>query len=356
MDNSLTNALMTVEKAQNIIRGHGGFVVCIEGGDGCGKKTQAQKIVEELNTSKFNPKYTQLGFSHEYKQADDGEKTKTIYLHRPEAMYVEFPRYDKESSYFIRKYLKGDYIKSALSFEKVCDFYALDRYDAWVGDNLREEYLLGAPLVFDRYCYSNIVYQSAKKLLKNYPDIYTNFKCDNITTAMKEDIYSIADYVVKTEINSNACFPVPNVVIYLVFNFDPNREELINERAKNDPSRKLDINEENDALMWLVNDFGAKILKIAAAHIRSMPNGKFPDIIEIPCDVLVGGPGEENSTDGYETRGIEDIHNHIMSAISCAYGKWDAELTSKLIQESWTTTAHKFNNAMTDWTKVAVIE
>lgn len=356
MDNSLTNALMTVEKAQNIIRGYGGFVVCIEGGDGCGKKTQAQKVVEELNTSKFNPKYTQLGFSYELKQAVDGEKTKTVYLHRPEAMYVEFPRYDKESSYFIRKYLKGDYIKSALSFEKVCDFYALDRYDAWVGDNLREEYLLGAPLVFDRYCYSNIVYQSAKKLLENYPDIYTNFKCDNITTAMKEDIYSIADYVVKTEINRNACFPVPNIVIYLVFNDDTNREELINERAKNDSSRKLDINEENGALMCLVNDFGAKILKIAATHIRSMPNGKFPDIIEIPCDVRVCGKGEETFTEWYETRSIEDIHNHIMSAVSYAYGKWDAELTSKLIKESWTTTAHKFNNAMSDWTKVTVIE
>lgn len=356
MSDSLTNALMTVEKAQSIIRKHGGFVVCIEGGDGCGKKTQAQKVVEELNTSKFRPKYTQLGFSHEFKQADDGEKTKTVYLPRREALYVEFPRYDKESSYFIRKYLKGDYVKSDLSFEKVCDFYALDRYDAWIGDNLREEYLLGAPLVFDRYCYSNIVYQSAKKLLENYPDIYTNFRCDNITTAMIEDIYSIADYVVKTEINSNACFPVPNVVIYLVFNEDINREKLINERAKNDPSRKLDINEEDDTLMWLVNDYGAKILKIAAAHIRSLPNGKFPDIIEIPCDVRVGGKEEEISAEWYETRSIEDIHNHIMSAISYAYGRWDAELASKLIQESWTTTARKFYNDMSDWMKSTIIE
>ena len=44
MDNSLTNALMTVEKAQNIIRGHGGFVVCIEGGDGCGKRLKHRKL------------------------------------------------------------------------------------------------------------------------------------------------------------------------------------------------------------------------------------------------------------------------------------------------------------------------
>ena len=45
-----------------------------------------------------------------------------------------------------------------------------------------------------------------------------------------------------------------------------------------------------------------------------------------------------------------------MSAISYAYGKWDAELTSKLIKESLTITADKFNNAMSDWTKVTVIE
>lgn len=347
---------MTVEKAQNIIRQYGGFVVCIEGGDGCGKKTQAQKVVEELNTSKFNPKYTQLGFSHEFKHADDGEKNKTVYLTRPEALYVEFPRYDKESSYFIRKYLKGDYNKSNISFEKVCDFYALDRYDAWVGDNLREEYLIGAPLVFDRYCYSNIVYQSAKKLLENYPDIYENFRRDNITTAMRNDIYSIAGYVVNSEIDNNACFPVPNVIIYLVFNDDTNREKLINERAKNDPSRKLDINEENETLMWLINDFGAKILKIAAAYIRSMPNGKFPYIIEIPCDVRVGRKEEEISAECYETRSIEDIHNHIMKAVSYAYGKWDAELTSKLIRESWNTTSNKFNNAMSDYTEVTIIE
>lgn len=356
MSNSLMNALMTVEKAQSIIRKHGGFVVCIEGGDGCGKKTQAQKVVEELNTSKFYPKYTQLEFYHEYKHADDGEKVKTTYLASQEALYVEFPRYDKESSYFIRKYLKGDYVKSDLSFEKVCDFYALDRYDAWIGDNLREEYLNGAPLVFDRYCYSNIVYQSAKKLLENYPDIYNNFRCDDITPAMKEDIYSIADYVVKTEINSNACFPVPNIIIYLVFNDDTNREKLINERAKNNPNRKLDINEEDDTLMWLINDYGAKILKIAAAHIRSLPSGKFPDIIEIPCDVRAGGKEEGVSVDWYDTRSIENIHNHIMKAVSYAYGKWDAELTSKLIQESWNTTADKFNNSMTDWTEVTIIE
>ena len=356
MSNSLMNALMSTEKAQSIIRKHGGFVVCIEGGDGCGKKTQAQKVVEALNTSTFNPKYTQLEFSHKYKTADDGENVKTTYLTSPEAQYVEFPRYDKESSYFIRKYLKGDYVKSDLSFEKVCDFYALDRYDAWIGDNLREEYLNGAPLVFDRYCYSNIVYQSAKKLLGNYPDIYNNFRCDDITTAMKEDIYSIADYVVKTEINSNACFPVPNIIIYLVFNDDTNREKLINERAKNNPNRKLDINEEDDTLMWLVNDYGAKILKIAAAHIRSLPNGKFPDIIEIPCDIHGGGKEKGTCVEWYDTRSIENIHNHIMKAVSYAFGKWDAELTSKLIQESWNTTADKFNNSMTDLIEVTIIE
>lgn len=352
MSNTLMNALMTTEKAQNIIRGYGGFVVCIEGGDGCGKKTQAQKVVEELNTSKFNPKYTQLQFSHEYKSADDAEKIKTTYLTRPDAMYVEFPRYDKESSYFIRKYLRGDYVKSNLSFEKVCDFYALDRYDAWIGDNLRDEYLNGAPLIFDRYCYSNIVYQSAKKLLENYPDIYKNFRQDNLTIAMKEDIYSIADYVVDSEINSNANFPIPNIIIYLVFNDDNNREKLIKERAKNNPSRKLDINEEDNMLMWLVNDFGAKILKIAATHIRSKEGNHFPDIIEIPCDIS----STVNGLTTYKTRSIEDIHMHVMKAISYAYGKWDAGLTSKLIQESWNTTAGKFNNSMTDWTEVTIIE
>ena len=352
MSNTLMNALMTTEKAQNIIRGYGGFVVCIEGGDGCGKKTQAKKVVEELNTSKFNPKYTQLQFSHEYKSADDAEKIKTTYLTRPDAMYVEFPRYDQESSYFIRKYLRGDYVKSNLSFEKVCDFYALDRYDAWIGDNLRDEYLNGAPLIFDRYCYSNIVYQSAKKLLENYPDIYENFRQDNLTIAMKEDIYSIADYVVDSEINSNANFPIPNIIIYLVFNDDNNREKLIKERAKNNPSRKLDINEEDNMLMWLVNDFGAKILKIAATHIRSKEGNHFPDIIEIPCDIS----STVNGLTTYKTRNIEDIHMHVMKAISYAYGKWDAGLTSKLIQESWNTTAGKFNNSMTDWTEVTIIE
>lgn len=110
---------------------HQGIFIAIEGSDGSGKTTQFKLLVERLKA--------------------DGYEVET----------VKFPRYQEGSSYFIRKYLRGDYGDAeALGPYTPSLFYALDRFDQ--SGQIKGWLQEGKIVVADRYVSSNKAHQGQK--------------------------------------------------------------------------------------------------------------------------------------------------------------------------------------------------
>lgn len=108
----------------------GKFIV-LEGTDGSGKTVQFRHLVERLK--------------------EEGVPYAT----------VDFPRYDKPSSYFIKEYLNGAYGSwKEVGAKKASLFYALDRYDA--AGEIREALDKGKLVIANRYATSNMGHQGAK--------------------------------------------------------------------------------------------------------------------------------------------------------------------------------------------------
>lgn len=108
----------------------GKFIV-LEGTDGSGKTTQFKKLVTRLRRG------------------------------RHKVATVDFPQYDKESSYFVREYLNGRYGSlEEVGPYRASIFYALDRFD--VGSQIRTWLNEGRVVVSNRYVGSNMGHQGAK--------------------------------------------------------------------------------------------------------------------------------------------------------------------------------------------------
>lgn len=108
-----------------------GVFLVIEGTDGSGKGTQVELLHERLEHEGYD------------------------------VAKFDFPRYDKESSYFVREYLNGRYG----SAEEVGPytgslFYALDRYEA--APEIREALAAGKIVIANRFTGSNMAHQGTK--------------------------------------------------------------------------------------------------------------------------------------------------------------------------------------------------
>lgn len=108
-----------------------GLLIVIDGIDGSGKSVQAQLLCEKM--------------------VAEGHTVVT----------PTFPRYDHESSYFIRSMLKGEYRKLGdLGAYTTSTFYSFDRMDA--AYELREEIRKGKILISNRYTSSNVGHQGGR--------------------------------------------------------------------------------------------------------------------------------------------------------------------------------------------------
>lgn len=108
-----------------------GLFVVIEGSDGSGKATQLNLLKERLKA---------IGYDVEE---------------------FDFPRYEKDSSYFVRQYLSGGYGKATkLSPYTASLFYALDRFEA--SKSIKKALLNGKIVLANRYVGSNMAHQGAK--------------------------------------------------------------------------------------------------------------------------------------------------------------------------------------------------
>jgi dTMP kinase len=124
------------------------MLVVIEGVDGSGKETQSLELHKRLN---------QEGI---------------------QSFSIGFPRYSRESSTMVKKYLNGDFGKDAKQVDPyiASTFYASDRYASYV-----EEFGFaldnGMVVIADRYTTSNMVHQAGKFDSKQEKDRFLDWLC-----------------------------------------------------------------------------------------------------------------------------------------------------------------------------------
>jgi dTMP kinase len=108
-----------------------GILIVLEGSDGSGKGTQFNLLSERLKAAGYDV-----------------------------AVY-DFPRYENESSYFVRQYLNGKFGPAAEVKPYTASlFYALDRYEA--AKDIRADLDAGKVVLCNRYVGSNMAHQGAK--------------------------------------------------------------------------------------------------------------------------------------------------------------------------------------------------
>ena len=170
-----------------------GALIVIEGLDGSGKATQANRLLEAL--------------------AAQGKPVRK----------VSFPNYTSDASAPIRMYLAGEFGKdpSAVNAYAASTFFAVDRYASFKKD-WADFYENGGIIIADRYTTSNAVHQCSK-LPKEQWDGYLSWLFDFEYRLMG--------------------IPAPDRVIYL--QVDPTvSQKLMTGRYQGDESKK-DIHESN---------------------------------------------------------------------------------------------------------------
>lgn len=121
----------------------GKFIV-IEGTDGSGKGTQVELLITRLEK--------------------EGHRVKM----------VDFPRYDNPSSFFVSKYLRGEYgTADDVGPYKASLFYALDRYDA--SFEIRSLLDEGVHVIANRYVSASMGHQAGKIENKDERDTFLDW-------------------------------------------------------------------------------------------------------------------------------------------------------------------------------------
>src|SRR3954463_14488919 len=107
-----------------------GIFLVLEGSDGSGKTTQFELLKNRL--------------------IDEGHEVEVF----------DFPRYDKPSSYFVTRYLNGQYgPASKVNPYTASLFYALDRFEA--APEIRKALSAGKIVLSNRYVGSNMAHQGS---------------------------------------------------------------------------------------------------------------------------------------------------------------------------------------------------
>ena len=188
-----------------------GKLIAKEGLDGCGKKTQSERLVNYLNSI--------------------GKKS----------MYITFPNYGSESSALVKMFLDGKLgdDPTKLSPYAISSMYALDRYISYINE-WKKYYDDGYWIVSDRYTMSNMIYQSLS-IYKNNLD--KGYDKNSKLYEIMNDFYK---WVEKYE-HEYLGLPVPDKTIFL--NMKPeNSIRLMKERSDNKHSSK-DVYEDNIELI-----------------------------------------------------------------------------------------------------------
>lgn len=171
-----------------------GYIVVIEGTDGCGKQTQAKVLMERLKT---------LGYP---------------------VMTQSFPNYDSPSSGPVKMYLGGDFGNdTSMDAYQASALFAVDRLCTYK-KNLQEFYNNGGIIVMDRYVQSNMLHQAGKIRDREQVDKYLEW-LDNL----EFDVLGL---------------PRPNRVLFLDVPVEVS-SRLMEERGIHKTGTVKDVHEEN---------------------------------------------------------------------------------------------------------------
>lgn len=110
-----------------------GYIIVIEGTDGSGKQTQANKLYERLRAEGAN------------------------------VIKQSFPNYESNSSAPVKMYLGGELCKKAGDMDayQTSALFAVDRLCTYMKD-LKSHYEAGGIIILDRYTQSNMLHQAGK--------------------------------------------------------------------------------------------------------------------------------------------------------------------------------------------------
>lgn len=165
------------------------MLIVIDGIDASGKKTQVDLLYKFLT-----------------------EKWKSVKI-------IDFPRYEKESSYFVRQYLNGEYGKD-LSAKMSSLFFTMDRFEASI--ELKKDLLKYDYIIANRYTSSSMMHHGCKI---------------QDTSERKKFLDWLED------MEFNICtIPQPDMVFFLSMSFE-NNLNLLQTRAYEKWTTELDLHE-----------------------------------------------------------------------------------------------------------------
>lgn len=213
-----------------------GKIIVVESNtDGAGKQTQTEEIYKYLR--------------------EKGEKV----------VKFSFPNYNSDSSYFVKKYLNGEFGDDAKNINAyiASTFFAVDRYLTYIKE-IKKYYDEDYYILMDRYVTSNIIYQAAKMENKNKIDEFINWNKE-----LEYNKYNL---------------PKPNYVIFLYMDLKESEKLRKNRKAKLEGK---DIHEQNDEYLKKVSDNSLYICETEKwTKIECVKNGRLKDILEIKEEIL----------------------------------------------------------------------
>ena len=213
-----------------------GKIIVVESNtDGAGKQTQTEEIYKYLK--------------------EKGEKV----------VKFSFPNYNSDSSYFVKKYLNGEFGDDAKNINPyiASTFFAVDRYLTYIKE-IKKYYDEDYYILMDRYVTSNIIYQAAKMENKNKIDEFINWNKE-----LEYNKYNL---------------PKPDYVIFLYMDLKESEKLRKNRKAKLEGK---DIHEQNNEYLKKVSDNSLYICETEKwTKIECVKNGRLKDILEIKEEIL----------------------------------------------------------------------
>lgn len=213
-----------------------GKIIVVESNtDGAGKQTQTEEIYKYLK-----------------------EKGKKV-------VKFSFPNYNSDSSYFVKKYLNGEFGDDAKNINAyiASTFFAVDRYLTYIKE-IKKYYDEDYYILMDRYVTSNIIYQAAKMENKNKIDEFINWNKE-----LEYNKYNL---------------PKPDYVIFLYMDLKESEKLRKSRKAKLEGK---DIHEQNNEYLKKVSDNSLYICGTEKwIKIECVKNGRLKDILEIKEEIL----------------------------------------------------------------------